>query len=84
MLVTVLAIFDHQHPLSPNIRGGQQHPNDVTKIWILSPTLSHKHHNVNNMTVAALGPLGSVNYAGLSVPEILILRCQDIYNQNIW
>ena len=65
MLVTVLAIFDHQHPLSLNIRGGHQDP------------------NVTNMTVTALGLLGSVNYAGLSVPGILILRFQDIYNQNI-
>jgi len=44
--------FGHQHPLSLNV--GYQHPKDVTKILILSPTFlnCHQHHNVTNMTVA--------------------------------
>ena len=50
ILVTVLTI------LVTNIyyftfKRCRQHTNDVTKIKKLLPTLSHRHHDVNNVTV---------------------------------
>ena len=37
--------FGHQHPLSLNINVRRQHPKDVTKILILSPTFLNCHQH---------------------------------------
>ena len=57
--------FGHQHPLSLNISvdsgasNQKMSPdlNSVANILKLSPTVSHHHHNVSNMTVANMAPI---------------------------
>ena len=43
--------FSHQHPLSFPTSLGHHGKTDVTNINKSSPTLSYKHHDVNNITV---------------------------------
>ena len=53
MLVTVLAAFFHEHPLSFNISAGHQDPKDVTNIEILSLTSKNcQQDKVANIYVA--------------------------------
>ena len=56
VLVTILRCWSRFWQFRPwkslNKSVGHQHPKDVTNILILSPTVSHQHHNVSNMTVA--------------------------------
>ena len=46
-----LGRFGLQHQLSFSNGVGHQHSKNVTNIEILSPTLSHQHHDVTNIAI---------------------------------